>query len=176
MGIFLVGYQRGGIVDHRLGGVAMQVQFGANYHLRPDQGADMGQQVAFAIVIAIGHHGAMQVQQHHVHRHRGPQPGHQFVSQGLIDLAHRGAGRLRRGRQALDHLMPLGFCQLAPFMQRAGEEMRQVAGGIAPECPLGEGGFAGWQRREGVGLGGQAGDEDAERLRHDQGELLLPSA
>jgi hypothetical protein len=49
VGILFAGYYRGGIVDHLAGCMAMQIEFGANWKVRPYNSAHMGQQVAFRV-------------------------------------------------------------------------------------------------------------------------------
>ena len=56
--------------DLLLGEMAMQVEFGADQHLRPDQRAQMREQVALGIGIAVGDHRPVQVDHHGVDRHR----------------------------------------------------------------------------------------------------------
>ena len=64
MRIFLEQHQRGGVAQGALADVAMKVELDADRHVRPDDLAHMGQQVAFAVVVALGHHGAVHRQQH----------------------------------------------------------------------------------------------------------------
>ena len=58
--------------------VAMRIQLGAQHHAGADDLAHAHQQVAFAVVVAVGHHRAVQGQHHHVDRHRLPQVVQQF--------------------------------------------------------------------------------------------------
>jgi hypothetical protein len=49
--------------------MAMQIELGSDRNAFADNGADALQNVSFAVVIALGSHGAMQRQNHHVHGH-----------------------------------------------------------------------------------------------------------
>ena len=69
--ILLEGHQHVGLFDHRRAQVVVRVELGADHHLRPDDGAHALQQVALAVVVAVGDHRAVQAEQHHVHRQRG---------------------------------------------------------------------------------------------------------
>ena len=70
--VLLEGHQHVGVVHHRLAQVVVRVELGADHHLGPDDGAHALQQVAFAVVVAVGHHRAVQAEQHHVHRQARP--------------------------------------------------------------------------------------------------------
>ena len=70
----------------------MQVELGADRHLRPDDGADAGEQVAFGVVVALGDHGAVQVDQHGIDRQRLPQVVQDLVAEGFVDVP-QGRGR-----------------------------------------------------------------------------------
>ena len=65
----------------------MRVEFDADRHLRADDVAHAFDQVAFAVVVTVGHHGAMQAQHHGVDRHRGAQLPQHLVTQGFVGLA-----------------------------------------------------------------------------------------
>ena len=51
----------------------MRVQLHANRHARSDNFPDLCYQVPFAVVVIIGDHGAMQIEQYHIRRERGAQ-------------------------------------------------------------------------------------------------------
>ncbi|MNV75031.1 hypothetical protein D3C71_1682930 [compost metagenome] len=141
--------------------MGMRIQFGAHGHIRADQLAHAAQDVAFAIVIAIGDHGAVQAQQHHVHRQRGAQIRQQFIAQGLVGGARGDAARLRRCHQPFGQRPPrFAALQARHIKRRAGE-----ADGIGMRArrvivALLKGRKTGGHGREGVGLGAQAGAED----------------
>ena len=59
----------------------MQVQLGGNGHAGAHDGPHPGQQVTLGIGVAVGDHGAVQVQQHRVDRHRPLQVGQDLVAQ-----------------------------------------------------------------------------------------------
>ena len=46
--------------------MAMQIEFNANHAIRPDDGAHVLHQIGLAIIIAISHHGAMQIEQYYI--------------------------------------------------------------------------------------------------------------
>ena len=73
-----------------LGQVAMRIEFDADRHLRPDQSADMLEDVALAIVIAMRHHRAVQAEQHAVDRQ----------------------GRLELPEDLVAHLLVIGLAQV----------------------------------------------------------------
>ncbi|MNT02437.1 hypothetical protein D3C72_1369340 [compost metagenome] len=103
VGILLEQHQHRGLLHHQWRQVRMRVQFCAHGHIGADQLAHAAQDVAFAIVIAIGDHGAVQAQQHHVHRQRGAQVRQQFITQGFVGGARGDAARLRRRDQPFHH-------------------------------------------------------------------------
>ena len=105
--IFLVGDQQVGALDHRRREVVVRIELGADDDLRADDGAHALQQVAFAIVVAVGDHRAVQAEQHHVDRQRRAQVGEQLVAQRFLGGARRRAARLGAGDHALDELPAL---------------------------------------------------------------------
>jgi hypothetical protein len=159
--IFLEQHQHGGVAQRALADIAMQVELDPDRHVAADHLADMGEQVAFAVVVALGHHGAVHGEEHRVDRHGGPEVGNDLVAEGLVDLLHRLAGRHGEGAQALDDLPALGLAALAPHGERRAEHRHVLA--IAPfavEAGLLEELMAGRDGSEGVGLGAKAGGED----------------
>jgi hypothetical protein len=68
----------------------------------------MLQQIAFAIVIAVGDHGAVQAQHHTIERQRGAQLPQHLVTQFLKGLARHQAGRLGPGTGTFDQGPTLG--------------------------------------------------------------------
>ena len=107
--------------------MAVQIQLGAEDRLRPGDGAYALENVALAVVVAVGHHGAVQKQQHDVHRHRGAQVGEQQVAQFLVHVAQRDAGRLREGGDAFGNRVTIRLAQFAPFDQRDVSDRWRVA-------------------------------------------------
>ena len=75
MRVFLEQHQGGRRRAASVADVAMQVELDADRHVRTDDLADMGQEVAFAVVVALGHHGAVHGQEHAVDRQGGLQVG-----------------------------------------------------------------------------------------------------
>ena len=67
--------------------VAMWVQLHADGHVRPDDGAHMLNQIAFTVVITVGHHGAVQTQYHTVQRQSSAQLAQHLIAQLLKSLA-----------------------------------------------------------------------------------------
>ena len=75
----------------------MQIELGADRHRRADDGADPAEDVAFAIVIALGGHRAVQREDDHVDRHRPAKVVEQLVAQRLIGRPHDAPARLGEG-------------------------------------------------------------------------------
>ncbi len=121
--ILLVGHDRVSRAPHQLGEVAVQVELDADRHAGPDDLAHAGQQIAFAIGIAVGHHRAVQDQEQAVDRpggERRAQVGQDLVAQRFVDGAHRHAAGHGEGADALDQLMAL-------FGQPAAQQPRELA-------------------------------------------------
>jgi hypothetical protein len=93
------------------------------------------QEIAFAVVVAVGDHRAVHVDQHGVERHRRLHAGQDLVAEAFIDRAHRRPRRRGEGAEALDHgpAALLGFA--APDMDRRGEVGRLVLGRVARQMP-----------------------------------------
>jgi len=70
MGIFLEQHQRGRVAQGALADVAMEIELSATGTSGPTTLRHAGQKVAFAVVIALRHHGAVHGQQHAIDRHR----------------------------------------------------------------------------------------------------------
>jgi hypothetical protein len=141
--------------------VAMEVEFDADWNHRTHDLAHMRQQVAFAVVVAFGHHGAVHGEEHAVDRQRRLEIGHDLVTEGLIDLLHCPAGGLGEGAEAFNHLPTLGLGPAAPDGERRAEHrhVRAVAA-LAEKAGLLEQTLAGRDRREGIGLSAEAGRKD----------------
>ena len=82
--------------------VAVRIEFGGDQHVRPDHRADPRQQIAFAIVIALRHHGAVQAEHDAVDRQGRRELIEDLVAQRLIGLALQQPAGLGPGRGALD--------------------------------------------------------------------------
>ena len=68
--IFLVADQQVGLLQHGRAQMVVRIKFGADHHIGTYDLAHARQDVAFAVVIAVGDHGAVQPEQHHVHWQR----------------------------------------------------------------------------------------------------------
>ena len=159
--VFLVADKHVGAVEHQGAQVAVQVEFGADRDLRADDGAHLGQEVAFAVVIAVGHHGAVDIDQHGIERQGGFHAGQDLVAEILVDLAHRCAGRGGEGREPLDHGPAALLGLLAPDMHRRGEVGGLVSGGVAaPDAVFLVAAQAGRKGHELIGFGPEGRDED----------------
>ena len=140
----------------------MRVQFGANHDTGAHHGPHARQKIAFAVVIAVGHHGTVQTQQHHIDRQCGAQVGQQFIAQRFIGVAGGGATGLCTGNHAFHQIPAIALAAQPCCPQRAGEQChligmlarREVAAVMEGRQPGGHG-------REGVGFGGEAAAEDA---------------
>ena len=93
--------------------MAVRVQLGANKDIGPNDGSYACQKIAFAVVIAIGHHRPVQPEHHRVHGHRRLQLPEDLVSQALIRLAVHRSGRIGPARRAFDQLESACRRQLA---------------------------------------------------------------
>ena len=82
----------------------MRVELDADDGLRSDQRAHAFEEVALAVVIAVRHHRAMQVEQAAVDRQRGLELPEDFVAHALVGFARGGAAGLRGVAGALDQL------------------------------------------------------------------------
>jgi hypothetical protein len=127
-----------------------------------DDRAHLLQQVALAVVVAVGDHRAVQAEHDHVDGQRLLQVVEQLGAQRLVAGARGRAARLRAGDEALDEVPALVLAAQPRRPERPGEiehpvrmRARRVVAAIA------EGGHAGGHRREGVGFGGDAAGEDA---------------
>ena len=148
--------------DALFGKVAVQVVFRANHCLRADDLPRPGQQVALAILIAIGNHGPVQAEQSDIDGQGGPELVQDFIAQAFERRARDEAGGLGPGAGALD--------QREAFLRRAAPgrddgsraERRRI--GVSARRGI-EGAFerrpVHRQRREGVRLGRQRADEHA---------------
>ncbi len=67
-----------------LGQVAMEVVFRAEDRVRADDGAGAGEEIALAILVAVGHHRAMQAEQSDIDRHRRPELAENLVAQAFV--------------------------------------------------------------------------------------------
>ena len=133
VGVFLVADDEVGGFHHGRGQVAVRIQLRADHRVRADDLARAAQQIAFAIVVAVGHHRAVQAEQRHVHGAGVAQVLQQFVAQRFIGVARGDAGRHGGGGQAFDQrpVLPLA---LARRPQRAGihlHAVRMLAGRVA---------------------------------------------
>ncbi len=116
--ILFVGDDRRRRIEHRLRNVSVEVEFDADRDVRPDDLAATREDVAFAIVVAFGGHGAVQVEQHHVERQRFSDAAQEFVAERLVDGAHGAPAGFRDGGDAFDRGMAVGPGELAPSNQR----------------------------------------------------------
>ncbi len=159
--VFLEGDQHVGVLDHLRCQVAVRIKFRADHHLGPDDGAHALQQVAFAVIVAIGHHRAVQAEQHHVHGQRRAQVGQQFLAQGFVGMARGRAAGLRAGHHAFAQL-PAAFLAAQPGGPQWAREERHLVGMLAGRevAAVLEGREAGGHRPEGIGFGGEGGTED----------------
>ncbi|KAG1391869.1 hypothetical protein G6F59_014769 [Rhizopus arrhizus] len=100
--------------------MAVRIQLGADDGVGADDCAGAAQKVAFAVVIAVGHHGAVQAEQGDIHLARAAQVFKQLVAQRFVGVAggdprRGGAGIVERDahiaqrmarREIADHRLP----------------------------------------------------------------------
>ena len=91
-----------------------------------DDLARAAQQVALAIVVAVGHHRAVQAEQRHVHGAGVAQVLQQLVAQRFIGVASGDAGRHGGGGQAFDQRPVLALGALPRCPQRTGIHLHAV--------------------------------------------------
>lgn len=95
------------------GQVAVRIEFRCDHHFRPHDGADTLQQIAFAIVIALRDHGAVQAEDHRIDRQCGLELIEYLVAQRLIGLPLNQPAGLRPSRGAFDDGQPFPVRALA---------------------------------------------------------------
>ena len=132
----------------------MGVQFHANGHVRPDDGAHMLNQITFTVVITISHHGAVQTQHHAVQRQGSAQLAQHLVAQLLKSLARHQTGGLSPGTGAFDQRPALGPGPAPGHPKRCGAQLG-ILGVLAGRRikRLMKALQSRWNRRKSVGLG-----------------------
>jgi len=152
MRVGLVAGEHGRVLDHRGKQIGMHVERHADGQRRREL-ADPAQQFALSIVMRLGHHCAVQVEQSRVaalrDRIQDP-PGHPLIS---LDLHRRARLRVARNRQ--NHLGPGLFCELDECADRSAGALERCADRLAFErrrAPAREAPQIGRHRREGVGF------------------------
>ena len=143
----------------------MGVEFDPDDRILPSDGAGLGEQVAFAIVVALGDHGAMQAEEHYVDRHRSAELTEDFVPQPLISFPGNQAGRLGPGGRPLDQGEPL----LAGAFAGRDEGRGTESGGLGMLARWGvkcvfESAAVDADRRKRVRFRGQRSDKDPHDL------------
>lgn len=115
--------------------VAMKVELGTDHGLGPHDRPHASDQVFLAVVIALGYHRSVQLEQHDIDRHRGPRVGQHLLPQPLIGRFDREAARFRPGHETEDEVMPAFPSLLSPDL---GQIKGRVAGrpGDAVLSPL----------------------------------------
>jgi hypothetical protein len=148
---------------HRVRQVGVEVERRHDRHRRSDHLADRLDQEAFAVVVVLQRHRAVEDEQDAVDRQRGPDPGHDLVAQRVERLAGDPAARHDRavGRRDQLHAEPPGLGDGAAVDGAGAFEVEQVLtaddGAEARTQEIGE------RRRlplEGVGLLGDAAGDD----------------
>ncbi len=97
--VVLVADQHVGRFEHRWRDVTVKIELGADRNVRADARANARQDVAFAVVVAVGDHRAVQEQHHRVERHRRFEIVEQFVAKRFVHDARRRSGRHRKRLQ-----------------------------------------------------------------------------
>ena len=91
-----------GRVDHRLGHIAVKVELDADLDIRPDNPAYALDDVGLAVVVAVGHHGAVQAKQDDVDGQCLLQTFEEFISEAFVSGAGCYASGLCPGVKAED--------------------------------------------------------------------------
>ncbi|MCY1239430.1 hypothetical protein D9M72_522230 [compost metagenome] len=131
MRIFLVGGDHGRIGEHAVGDMAMQIKFGGDRHIRPDQAAHMLEQIPLDIVIAFGDAGAVQGKHDGIDRQGRLEVAKDGGAEAFIDRPRGPAAWLGHGAQALHHAPGLFLSGLAPDRHLRRAAVERPAGGIA---------------------------------------------
>ena len=84
--------------------MTVRIELDADHAVRPGERAHALEEIAFAIVIAVRHHRAMQVEHRAVDRERRLQLAEDFITHPLVGRARCRAARLRRVAGAFDQL------------------------------------------------------------------------
>ncbi len=84
MRVFLEQDDDVGAAHALFGEMAVRVELDADDGFRPDDRAHPRDQVAFAVIIAMRHHGAVQAEQHPVDRHRGTKLIENFIAHAFV--------------------------------------------------------------------------------------------
>ena len=99
---FLVADEDVGRGQHRPGHVAVRIEGGTDRRLGAGERADAGEQVAFAVVIAMRDHRAVQAEGDRIHRQRLGELAQDLVAEALVGSSAGGSRRRRAGDRALD--------------------------------------------------------------------------
>src|SRR6266851_6640439 len=143
--------------------MAMRVELDADHRLGPDQRPHALDDVAFDVVIAMRYHGAVQAEKDAVDRQRRLELLQYLVAHELVIGAVGRSRRTRRKAAALYQGEILRLGAVAGDVERRRAHQRRLVGMLAgaQEDAFLIGFDAGRQRREGVGLGGDGGGEQA---------------
>ena len=162
-GIFLVADDDVGGGDALQGEMAVRIELDADHAALADDGAGALDDVALHVVVAVGDHGAVQAEQHAVDRHGGPQLSQNLVAHELVVGPVGGARRAGGEAAALHQREALRGGAPAADEQRCRAHARGIGGVLAGpvEHAFLVGREARRQGREGIGLGGERGGEQA---------------
>ena len=157
MRIGAIGHQRIGHRHHPRRDIAVQVEADDERNLRADRSAHAPQQLAFAVIVMLGDHGAVQVEIDAVQRQRRGDALHQFPGDGLESLGRDMGGGARRAPERR-HELPVpptsgvdeaGSADIHALHRR---EDRFAARQRRPAATLQERLHSGHAGREGVGF------------------------
>ena len=165
VGIGLVAVQQVGPAHHLRGEVAVEVQRHRDGHRRPHRRAHGLDEVALAVVDALAHHRAVEIEQHAVERPRRVQVGEDALLDVAVDVpgdepGGRG-GRRDRGHEA--HAVTFGgIDHAAQTGAGAAEGLDDLAAVV--EIPRFELTAVSRDIAEGIGLVRQHGEEELHRV------------
>jgi hypothetical protein len=132
----------------------VEIDVDADDDAGPDDGAHARDDVALGVVDALRDHRTVQRQQHRVDGHGGLQPGDQLVPERLVARRDGGTGGHGEGVEPEDEVVSSGAGLGAKGIEGA---PRVEGGDVADHLPVVG---ARGHRREGVGLGDDAGQVD----------------
>ena len=148
--------QRVALGHHARRDVAVEVEGDAQRHVRRE-GPDAGEELAFAVVVALGHHRPVQVEEDGVAA--GADRVEDRGGERLEGVVRHGAARVGVRRHGHRDARAARFREPDEGAERRGGVPPRRQGRVAPERA--EGGERGRQRREGVGLVVHPGGDDA---------------
>ncbi len=134
--ILFVGDENIGRVLHQLGEVAVRIERRGNGHIRADHFANASEEIAFAVVVVLRNHCAVQREDDGVQRQGGAHTGDDFVAQCFIHFANHRARRLCLGTQAFGQFVTVRFGETTKLGHHVAHAIGRTDAGVAPVDPV----------------------------------------